>query len=179
MAILNFSDPSRIRQGGASLIVTLVMLAALMLMGVSAIVVSNTQFRMAGNLQFQHLAMASAESALAQAESWITTHYNDPGFTARTDGGLYPIGTAPADPNTMTWSDSTSVNAGLLGSQRYTIELVAASRVLPSNSIGTCNVYGLSGPCPRVNVYRLTGRGTSVLGAVKIVQSIFAVRINV
>ena len=59
------------------------------------------------------------------------------------------------------------------------IELLAADRVLPSNSVGNCNVYGQSGPCPRVNVYRLTARGTSVLGTTKFVQSVFAVRINI
>jgi Tfp pilus assembly protein PilX len=173
-----FPDPLRIRQGGASLVVTLIMLVVLMLMGVSAIVVSNTQFRMAANLQFQNLAMANADSALAQAESWIGKNFSNPGFATRSDGGLYPVGTAP-DPNTMAWTDTTSVKVDILGNQRYTIELLAGPRTLPSNSIGNCNVYGQIAPCPKVNVYRLTGRGTSVLGAVKIVQSIYAVRTNV
>ncbi len=66
-----------------------------------------------------------------------------------------------------------------MGSQRYMIELVIADRVLPSNSIGNCNVYGMSGPCPRVNVYRLTARGTSILGTTKVVQSVYTVRINI
>jgi Tfp pilus assembly protein PilX len=169
---------SGVRQRGASLVVTLVMLVVLMLMGVSAIVVSNTQFRMAANLQFQNLAMSNAESALAQAENWIAANINDPGFTTRSPGGLYPVGTAP-DAYTMSWDDSSSVRVDALGSQRYMVELLIENRVLPSNSLGNCNVYGQSAPCPRVNVYRLTSRGSSILGAVKMVQSIFAVRINV
>jgi type IV pilus assembly protein PilX len=173
-----FSALSSIRQHGASLVVTLVMLVVLMLMGVSAIVVSNTQFRMAANLQFQNLAMNNAESALAQAENWVATNFSNPGFTTRVSGGLYPVGTAP-DAYTMTWDDSTSVGVDVFGGQRYTIELLVENRVLPSNSIGNCNVYGQSAPCPRVNVYRLTSRGASILGAVKLVQSIFAVRLNV
>lgn len=166
------------RQRGASLLVALVMLAVLMIMGVSAYVASNTQFRMAANLQFQNIAVASAESALATAENWIAANYNNAGFTTRTAGGLYPVGTAP-DPLTMPWDDTTSVKVDALGSQRFMIELLAADRVLPSNSIGNCNVYGMSGPCPRVNVYRLTARGTSILGTTKQVQSVFAVRINI
>lgn len=170
--------PTQNRQRGASLVVALVMLAVLMVLGVAAYVASTTQFRMAANLQFQNLAMASSESALATAENWIAANYNNAGFTARTPGGLYPTGTAP-DPLTMTWDDSTSVKVDSDGRQRFTIEMLVADRVLPSNSIGNCNVYGMSGPCPRVNVYRLTARGTSILGTTKQVQSVFTVRVNI
>lgn len=165
-------------QTGSSLVVSMIMLVVLMLMGVGAMVMSNTQFRMAGNLQFQNLAMTNAESALAQAENWIATNYTSPNLVTRVSGGLYPTGTAP-DAYTMTWDDTTSQAVDASGIQRYTIEVLAADRVLPSNSITTCNVYGLSGPCPRVNVYRISARGTSVRGSVKIVQSVFTVRINI
>lgn len=166
------------RQHGSSLVVTMIMLVVLMLMGVSAVVVSNAQYRMAGNLQFQNLALNNAESAVAQAESWITANHANAGFVDRSPGGLYPVGMNP-DPYTMAWNDDTSVKVDLFGSQRFMIEMLAQDRVLPSNSIGTCNVYGLSGPCPRVNVYRITGRGASIRGAAKMVQSIFAVRVNI
>jgi hypothetical protein len=79
----------------------------------------------------------------------------------------------------MAWDDTTSEKVDLFGTQRYAIEVLAADRVLPSNSITTCNIYGLSGPCPRVNVYRITARGTSIRGSIKVVQSIFSVRINI
>ena len=166
------------RQRGASLLVALVMLTVLMVMGVSAYVASNTQFRMAANLQFQNIAAGNAESALATAENWVVTNYTNAGFTTRSAGGLYPLGTGP-DPLTMTWDDNSSVKVDALGTERFMIELLAADRVLPSNSIGNCNVYGMSGPCPRVNVYRMTARGTSILGTTKQVQSVFAVRINI
>jgi type IV pilus assembly protein PilX len=169
---------TRLHQQGASLMVTLVMLAVLMVAGVTAYVASNTQFRMAANLQFQNIALGSAESALARAESWIAANYNNAGFTTGGTPGLYPTGTAP-DPLNITWDDTNSVKVDLSGSQRYMIEQIIADRVLPSNSIGSCNVYGMSGPCPRVNVYRLTARGTSILGTAKVVQSVYTVRINI
>jgi Tfp pilus assembly protein PilX len=165
-------------QAGSSLVVSMIMLVVLMLMGVGALVVSNTQFRMAGNLQFQNLAMTNAESALAQAENWIATNFASPNLVTRVNGGLYPLGTAP-DAYTMAWNDTTSQAVDAFGTQRYTIEVLAADRVLPSNSITSCNIYGLSGPCPRVNVYRISARGSSVRGSVKIVQSVFTVRINI
>jgi type IV pilus assembly PilX-like protein len=165
-------------QSGASLVIVMVMVTVLMLLGISGYVASTTQFRVAANLQFNNVALGNAESALAIAEGWIAANYNNAGFAARTPGGLYPIGTGP-DPLTMTWDDTTSVKADVLGAQRFMIEVIVADRVLPANSIGNCNVYGMSGPCPRVNVYRLTARGTSILGTTKLVQSIFTVRINV
>ena len=164
-------------QRGSSLVVTMIMLVVLMLMGVTAVVVSNAQYRMAGNLQFQNLAMNSGESALAQAESWVGANFNNAGFSARVSGGLYPAGSNP-DPYTMIWDDTTSVKVDGLDSQRYMIEMLGPDRVLPSNSVGNCNVYGAAGPCPKVNIYRVTARGTSIRGSVKLVQSIFAVRVN-
>ncbi len=165
-------------QAGSSLVVSMIMLVVLMLMGVGAIVVSKSQYRMAGNFQFQNLAMASSESALSEAENWVAANHTDPDLVTRVPGGLYPIGTAP-DPYTMVWDDTTSEKVDLFGNQRYIIEVLAADRVLPSNSITTCNVYGLSGPCPRVNVYRISARGSSARGSTKIVQTVFTVRVNI
>jgi len=162
-------------QTGGSLVVSMIMLVVLMLMGVAAIVVSNSQYRMAGNYQFQNLAMASAESALAQAEAWIADNLDSPDFANRIPGGLYPKDTGP-NPFTMTWDDTTSEEVAGLSSQRYIIELLGDNRTLPANSKkqGACG-YGGSGPCPQVNVFRITARGTSARGSAKYVQSVYAV----
>ncbi len=166
------------RQAGSSLVVSMIMLVVLMLMGVSAIVVSNTQYRMAGNFQFQNQAMAAAESALSQAEQWVLGNIANPEFTARVAGGHYPLGTGP-DAYTMTWNNNTSETVGGNDSQRYIIEVLGANRYLPASSVKTCPGYTLSGPCSRVNVYRITARGTSARGSVKIVQSIFTVQVSI
>jgi Tfp pilus assembly protein PilX len=174
--IANFAHGTR--QRGSSLIVAMIMLGVAAMLGIAAYVASTTQFKMAANLQFQTQAQGNAESALAQAETWTLANYNNAGFVTRAPGGLYPPGTAP-DMLTMTWDDTTSVKVDTAGTQRFAVELVVVNRVLPSNSLGSCNVYGISGPCPKVNVYRLTGYGTSVLGTTKVVQSVFAVRLNI
>jgi Tfp pilus assembly protein PilX len=169
------------RQRGASLIVTLVMLGVITAIGISAFVASSSQFRMAANMQFQNVATHNAESALAQAETWIVTNYGDSGFTTRVSGGVYPTGTAPDPLATGTvWDNTTSVRVDLLGTERYFIELIVAGRKLPANSLSpsACG-YGSNAPCPSVNLYRITARGSSILGTVKIVQSVFAVRVNV
>ena len=163
------------RQTGSSLVVSMIMLVVLMLMGVGAIVVSNTQYRMAGNYQFQNQAMAAAESALSQAEQWVLGNIAHAELETRSDGGHYPVGTGP-NAYTMTWNNTTSETVGGNDSQRYIVEVLGENRYLPASSVKTCPGYTLSGPCSRVNVYRITARGTSARGSVKIVQSIFTVQ---
>ena len=45
-------------------------------------------------------------------------------------------------------------------------------------SAAMCNPYNQTAPCPKVNLYRISARGVSTLGATKIVQSLYAVRLN-
>ena len=162
-------------QRGMSLVMSLIVLGVLVMMGVSAVIVANTQFRMAGNLQFQTAAMSDAESALAVAENWLPANFADQAFAQAGTPGLYPTGTAP-DPGTMTWDDTSSIKVDAAGNQRYMIELYLAGRTLPSNSVLQCSNYGTTAPCPKVNIYRVTTRGVSRLGATRVVQSLFAVR---
>lgn len=164
-----------LRQKGAALVTSLVILGLLLLIGVSAVIVSNTQFKIAGNLQFQNIAMSDAESALATAENWLPANYTHQGFAESGTPGLYPLGTAP-DALSMKWDDTNSIKADAEGNQRYMIELYLAGRTLPSNSVVQCNTYGMSAPCPKVNVYRISTRGVSRVGATRIVQSLYALR---
>lgn len=163
------------RQRGMSLVMSLIVVGALILMGVSAVMVANTQFKVAGNLQYQNIAMSDAESALAVAENWLPTNFANQAFAQTGTPGLYPTGTAP-DPASMTWDDTNSIKVDAAGNQRYMIELYLAGRTLPSNSVLQCSNYGTNAPCPKVNVYRVTTRGVSRLGATRVVQSLFAVR---
>lgn len=164
-------------QRGSSLVMTLIVLGVLMLMGGTAVMVANTQFKIAGNLQFQSLAMSDAESALATAENWLPANYANAGFAELVTPGLYPINSG-VNPTTMAWTDATSIKGDPAGNQRYAIELYIAQRPLPSNSVATCGSYGSPGACAYVNVYRVTARGVSRNGATRIVQSLFAVRTN-
>jgi Tfp pilus assembly protein PilX len=161
------------------LITGLIILAILLLLSASAVMVSNTQFKVAGNMQFQSLAISNAENAIAAAENWLNIEGNisNAGFTAAGTAGLYPV-TAPIDPLTMTWDDNTSIPADGDPNKRYAIELYMTDRTPPTSSIAQCNAYGQAAPCPKVNLYRISARGVSTLGATKIVQSLYAVRLG-
>jgi type IV pilus assembly protein PilX len=173
--------PSRHRSRGAALVTSLIVLGVLMLMGVSAFILSKTQFKLAGNVQFQTLALTDAENAMTEAERWVSLNSSNDGFTtAGTTKGIYPKGAAP-DPLKSAWDDANSVAVDTDGNQRYRIELYIDNRVLPTASVANLCSSGYSspGPCPAVNVYRITTRGASRLGAAKIVQSLYAVRIAI
>ena len=182
---------TRARQGGATLVIALLVLVLIMMIGITAVTTSNTQYKLAGNLQFEDDAINRAESAVAAAEQWLSTgtNYSNAGFTTFAVGAtphLKPIGhmaaqAAPANnPLTMEWVDATedaaTANSLMVGgnvTQRYLIELMSRNNRLQ----GSSQVVGgrTSSGCNQVNTYQITGRGTSARGAVRYVQSYYSV----
>src|SRR6185295_8266806 len=120
----------RRQRGISSLFITVILVLVVMLLAVTASVLSNTQFKLAGNIQFEHVAVSRAERAIATAESWLKTGTNgkNASFTTfSTDTPyLYPIGSLTADPLTMTWGDSNSLAVGGSDNRRYLIEKYGA-----------------------------------------------------
>ena len=177
------APPARLySQRGISLAVALVVITVLMLTGVAAFYSSGTQFRLAGNLQYQNAALNQAETAVAAGESWLATasNFQNAGFTTYNNSAsahLYPAGyltTNSMDPLTMTWTDSNSVKVDTTGNQRYLIELLAQhKRLLGSDlSVGGRTSAG----CSEVNIYRISAHGASARGAAKVVQSAYSVK---
>lgn len=174
---------SRTRQRGATLVIALLVLVLIMMIGITAISTSDTQYKLAGNLQFEDSALNNAEVAVSAAEQWLSTGANhaDAGFATydATKPQLLPIGrmaslSAPDnDPLTMTWGDTNSLAVGGVERQRYYIELMSRNNKLQ----GSSQVVGgrSSSGCNQVNTYQITGRGASARGAVKFVQSYYSV----
>lgn len=165
-----------IHQRGSTLIISLVILAVLMLLGVSSMVTSSTVFNLAGNLQFQDVAMNNAEMALGRVEKDLesgTINPADSSFTATgtitpSNQGKFPSGSVPDLLLESTWNDYAAPNAH--GS--YIIELVSQNSVLIGSNL---SIGGqVSSVCSKANTYRITARGNSARGATRIVQSYFA-----
>jgi Tfp pilus assembly protein PilX len=173
------------KQTGSALIVSLIILIVVMLMGVMAMTTSDTQYKMAGNLQFQDAAMNNAETAISFAETWLSSGPNflSGGFTTYDSATpyLYPPAAA-IDPLTMTWDDSNSVQISdpvttlQNPAQRYLIQQMSTNNVLIGS--GICSGAHCSSACNKVNTYRIFARGTSVRGATKIIESYYSVLIN-
>jgi Tfp pilus assembly protein PilX len=173
------ASPHR-QRGASALFVTVILVLVVMLLAITASVLSNTQFRLAGNLQYENVAFNLAEGALAQAESWLATGTNSrsAGFTTRSNDlkYLYPIGylaAIPIDPMTMAWDDTNSRKVDADGNQRYLIEKYGAD----NQPLGTGIETGgrpLVG-CQKVDVYRISARGATVKGTTKLVRTIYSV----
>jgi Tfp pilus assembly protein PilX len=172
----NRRGPRR-QRGASSLFLTVILVLVVMLLAVTSAVLSNTQFRLAGNLQFENVAFNLAEGAEATAENWLSTGTNskNAAFTTYATGTpqLYPIGSLTSDPLTMTWSDTNSASVGSDDNQRYVIEKYGAD----NQPLGTDLESGgraLVG-CQKVDVYRISAKGKSARGTSKLVQTTYSV----
>lgn len=172
----------RHRHRGTTLIITMVILVLIVQLGIAAMLSSDTQQKLSGNIQFEDMALNRAEAAIAAAESWLASNDQDAGFvTYKTSTPhLYPIGQlaslAASNSNawTMAWSDGNSL-AVIRGddTQRYFIERISlhvrpmgSSLALGDRSNTACNM---------ANTYLITARGTAARGAAKLIQSYYAV----
>lgn len=161
---------------GSTLIVTLIVLVVLMLLGVTAMVTSDTAYRLAGNLQFQDISMNVAETTLVTVEKNLETGVIDPAhadFTVTppvtaSNQGRFPGGVVPDVLLDSTWSNYAAAS----GNGQYIIELISQNSVLMGSNLATGGAS--SSICSRANTYRITSRGTSARGSVRIVQSYFA-----
>jgi type II secretory pathway pseudopilin PulG len=155
------------KQSGSTLIVSLIILILLMLIGVSAMTTSDTQFKLTGNLQYETLAMNNAEAAANAAERWLDAN-------AGTTPSKPAISTLQ-DPLTMTWDDSNSLKVANLEEQRYVIGFVVL-KASPLAGLGLdCTSASNAHNFDCVNTYLVTARGKSGRGAVKIIQTYYAV----
>lgn len=185
MARSRFLAPAMHRQRGATLVIALVILVLIMMIGITAISTSDTQFKLAGNLQFEDSALNNAESAVNAAEFAFASgalRYSDSGFTTYAQGAtphLYPIATA-VNPLTINWVDQSEDGANansmmVAGSsaQRFIIQMLSTNNRLQ----GSSQVVGgrTSTGCNQVNTYLITGRGVSARGSTKFVQSVYSV----
>ena len=169
------------QRGVAQLLVTVVLLIVVMMLGITAMILSTTQFNLAANLQLENIAFNLAEGSSANAESWLSDAAGanplNAGFTTYSTGTpyLYPIGylaTNSIDPLTMTWGDSNSQAVNGDDTRRYLIEKIGANNFVPSGDVA--ETHGLHG-CQNADLFRITARGTSAKGTTKLVQSTFMV----
>ncbi|TNC97305.1 MAG: hypothetical protein FD121_896 [Gallionellaceae bacterium] len=135
-------------QKGSTLIISMIILVVLMLLGATSMVTSDAQYRLAGNLQFEDMALNNAEAALVQAEAQLVPvgGVGATGLTSGTQMAGVTVGTA------------VLVSTGS--------RLQSSSQVIGSRASTGCN---------EVNTYTVTANGTSARGASKTVQSYYSV----
>ncbi|KTC65512.1 type IV pilus assembly protein PilX (plasmid) [Legionella adelaidensis] len=162
-----------IKQCGATLAVTLIMLFLITLLGVSTMQVTSMQEKMASTLQDKELSFNAAETALAAGESWLMSLSILP--PAVSTCNPFPCVQAPyqnlvvtAQTNTWWETNSAVYNTSLTNittQPRYYIE--ALQFVPDSPVIGDSSVKSKG-----VTYYQVTARGTgSTTSSVTILQT--------
>ncbi|MCX2983205.1 hypothetical protein EYC98_20275 [Halieaceae bacterium IMCC14734] len=165
------------REGGAALIISLIILLAMTLIGVSSMDSAIMELRMAGTMQQQVVAMNRAEATLLAAEDRINTMIADGAvhnFEATNDG-FYPavnnLNLEQAD-----W-DNIDSEAGPISTANnvddddaYVIEYLGA-KPIPGESIVEDNDGNIIGGA--VHTFRNTTRSSSGRDVVRIVQSVY------
>jgi len=174
-------------QKGAVLIVSMIILLLLTMLGVTSMRNTALEERMAGNARDRHVAFEAAESALADAEDFLSTVATTGSFDTDGSDGLYDDNEAFANIETFVdWSgtvpergyrtaSSIGTSQGLATPPKYVIQHV--------NSYGTeaddTNVgdgYGQGTGGGTTGLFRVTARGTgSSDNSVVILQSVFGV----
>lgn len=178
-----FSIPATPRkQRGVALLVVVMLMLGVAMLAVVMSVNSNTQFRLAANAQYENVAFNLAESAISDAESWLTSGSNrsHAGFTTYSSATpqLYPLGymaTNGLDPLTMDWTNSNSVVSASDASKRYIVELIGRNK----QPLGSTAAVGgrVRSACPKVDLFRVSARGLAAKDTSKIVQTTVGVRL--
>ena len=201
----NFGFRFPARQQGATLVVALLILVLIMMIGITAVSTSNTQFKLAGNLQFEDGAMNNAEAAITAAEAWLSpANAMNAAFTAGDPTTSPDPGSATATPELLPFSTVTAIRAARAAAPLTMVwgatnsrcvgdaDLTTAACDAPGNPAqryfielmsrnnrlqGSSQVVGgrSSFVCNQVNTYLITARGASARGATRFVQSYYSV----
>jgi Tfp pilus assembly protein PilX len=152
---------SRTKQSGSTLIISLIVLAVLLLLGVTAMNTSDTQSKVAANMQYENNALNAAESNANIAENSLPISPNV-NFAATS-------AVAATDP----FVKANNAN-------NYLIEFVSTNRVPLASA--TLNCTDTTNPDPSVynclqcvNTYLITAKGEGGRGATKVIQTYFSV----
>ena len=171
------NTPCPRHQKGAALILSLVILLAMTLIGVSSMDSAVLELKMAGTMQQQIVAMNRAEATLMAAEAQIdamTTDGTTQNFEA-TDDGFYPS-TNALNLEQVNW-DAISSETGPVTSANsvddddaYVIEYLGV-KPIPGETVKMDPNGGITGGA--VHTFRNTTRSASGRDVVRIVQSIY------
>ena len=164
------------RQAGVTLVVSLVLLIAMTLLGVTSIQTTRTEIAMAGNLREAGLTFNAAEAGLRFGESFVEDSISTTVFTDPTIG-LYAEADEDTDYSDYTiWTasqDAAFSLAYVVEDPKYIIRYLGDRS---QNEAAKINIagYGTAQPGITVSNFRITARGTGQSGNVRrFVQSYY------
>lgn len=164
------SYPMPHRNQGFSLVVGLILLLAMTLIGVTASRVARTELLLANNAQNAAEAFAAAENSTLVGERDIVTNYSGIptfNFSADNTDGYYSAGEVGAI-NTD-WSTLPHETGAAAEDVEYVVEYLG-----PAPGSGSSLALGVGTFTQKRYIFRVSGRGDSSKGSVRLVQTVFA-----
>jgi len=170
-------------QRGAALIVSLAMLVAITIIGISVMSNSHLEWLMASNSRFQSDAFMQAEATLMHAEAAIPSDpaaisWGDPFY--RDDLPSANPNALPADPNQApNWgsymaSASAGIGAPAGTENKYVIDYLGCNIQVLGNSLSGCGGIGNIS----IFTYRVWSRSTNDKGSARILQSSYTITLS-
>jgi len=161
------------KQQGATLIISLVILLALTMLGVTSMKSTTTEIAMAGNLRESAITFQAAEAGLSEAES-ILANGNKPAIM---------LNASDNDPDYFldaSWSNaniSTLTLAGITNNPRYIVKFLGTWN--PDKNVSSIDPgfsgYGQVSSSKTIDYFRNTARGVGVTGKTfRTLQSFYA-----
>lgn len=166
--ISNIALPSRSQ--GFSLVVGLVLLLVMTLIGVTATRVARTELLLANNAQNAAEAFSGAENSATAGERDVFVNFSGPptfDFSADNTDGYYTIGELPAIQTD--WSALAHETGLPADDVEYVVEYLG-----PAPGSGGSLAVGVGSFTPKRYIFRISGRGESSKGSVRLVQTVFA-----
>lgn len=151
------------QQQGATLIVSLIILLALTMLGITSMKGTTTEVAMAGNLRESAITFQAAEAGLNEAESILAA--------GNTPAGM--LAASASDPDYFldsTWSGATVATtltlAGISNNPRYIVKSLGTWN--PDSNVSSIDPgfsgYGQTSSSKTIAYFRATARGTGATG---------------
>lgn len=149
------------KQSGMTLVVSLVILIALTILGVTAMQSTRTEIAMAGNMRESGIAFNAAEAGLVNAESFTASALSKNVFTAPGKGLYSKTDEDPDYYDDATWTaaqNATTTLPHVVEQPKFVIRYLGDRT---QNEAAAVNIggYGSSQPGKTVSNFRITSRG--------------------
>ncbi len=176
---LNYKIMDYRGQTGMTLVVSLIILVAMTLLGVTSMQSTRTEIAMAGNLRKAGIAFNAAEAGLRAAENFVdnsnaAADFNDPSV------GLYAeLDNDPPYGISATWDASQTATTSLPDIAEQPKFIIHYLGDRSQNEVASVNIggYGNSQPGLTVANFRITARGTGqAMGHHRLVQSYYGLQ---
>jgi len=167
---------NRQSQVGMTLVISLIILIAMTILGVTSMMSSRTEISMAGNLRDAGITFNAAEAGLRAGEAFVnntttTLIFNDPSI------GLYPeLDTDPPYGVSATWDASQTASTSLPYVTAQPLFIIHYLGDRSQNEVASVNIGGYGGGQPGITVsnFRITARGSGQSGrSFSYIQSYF------